>query len=98
MSEINRLTKITFAEQVEFDKARTIRSHKTKGKPMSKILKRQIHQPGRRGAFYNPNVTPVVFTSIAGLRTPVKRNELCPCGSGMKYKKCCRLKKQGVPK
>ena len=22
------------------------------------------------------------------------RNELCPCGSGKKYKKCCALKKQ----
>jgi len=21
----------------------------------------------------------------------VKRNELCPCGSGIKYKKCCGL-------
>jgi len=23
--------------------------------------------------------------------TPIKRNELCPCGSGKKFKRCCSL-------
>jgi uncharacterized protein len=27
--------------------------------------------------------------SIDRQRTPVRRNELCPCGSGLKFKKCC---------
>lgn len=53
-----------------------------------------VGNTGRRGAFFNPNVKPVKFMSIAGLQTPVKRNQLCPCGSGKKYKHCCRLRKQ----
>jgi len=24
----------------------------------------------------------------------IGRNQICPCGSGIKYKKCCLLKKQ----
>jgi hypothetical protein len=24
----------------------------------------------------------------------IGRNELCPCGSGLKYKRCCALKKR----
>ena len=28
---------------------------------------------------------------LAILNTPVKRNDKCPCGSGLKYKKCCGL-------
>ena len=26
----------------------------------------------------------------------IGRNDLCPCGSGKKYKKCCALKEEGV--
>lgn len=24
----------------------------------------------------------------------ISRNDLCPCGSGLKFKKCCRLKNE----
>jgi len=37
------------------------------------------------------------ITAASGPGTPARnvgRNDLCPCGSGKKYKKCC-LKKQG---
>ena len=27
----------------------------------------------------------------------IGRNEPCPCGSGIKYKKCCALKKDKTP-
>ena len=27
----------------------------------------------------------------------IGRNELCPCGSGRKYKKCCLMKKEAAP-
>ena len=26
---------------------------------------------------------------------PIRRNETCPCGSGVKFKKCCLLTKRG---
>lgn len=28
----------------------------------------------------------------------MKRNEICHCGSGVKYKKCCLFKEQGFEK
>lgn len=33
----------------------------------------------------NPNVTRIVQRKIG-------RNEICPCGSGKKFKKCCLIK------
>jgi uncharacterized protein YecA (UPF0149 family) len=35
------------------------------------------------------NITPIKVETKPG------RNELCPCGSGLKYKKCCGLNKVG---
>ena len=38
------------------------------------------------------------LSKAVGRRRKVGRNSPCPCGSGKKYKKCCRLRaKQGVP-
>jgi len=34
-------------------------------------------------------VVPIATLSQGSLRRKVGRNELCPCGSGKKYKKCC---------
>lgn len=34
------------------------------------------------------------YVNIAGLRDAGKRNQPCPCGSGLKYKKCCLNKRQ----
>ncbi len=38
-----------------------------------------------------PNLTSVYSKNIEPIIAPLKiyRNELCPCGSGKKYKKCC---------
>lgn len=30
------------------------------------------------------------YTPVAGKSAPVGRNAPCPCGSGRKFKKCCR--------
>jgi tetratricopeptide (TPR) repeat protein len=54
--------------------------------------------PGRRDQFHQPNARPL---SLISLRSnckeppdvmPVGRNDPCPCGSGLKYKKCCLAK------
>lgn len=58
----------------------------------SKNLKIVPSSMTRRGAFFNPNINVVKFQSVATLRAPVGRNQLCPCGSGKKYKVCCRVK------
>lgn len=63
-----------------------------------KILKNPVSSMFRRGAALNPNVHTVQYVNIAGLRDIGKRNQECPCGSGVKYKKCCRLKKREAPK
>lgn len=34
-------------------------------------------------------VSPDVFSSSPSLHSKVGRNDKCPCGSGLKYKKCC---------
>ena len=47
------------------------------------------------------NLVPVIQTSNSGYRQPLRRavekhhrNEPCPCGSGLKYKRCCAEKDQ----
>ena len=45
-------------------------------------------------------INPFVFSSYEtpsmikarSFRDKIKRNEKCPCGSGKKYKKCCKWK------
>lgn len=34
-------------------------------------------------------VSPLPQTSVSVKRSKIGRNEPCPCGSGLKYKKCC---------
>jgi hypothetical protein len=31
------------------------------------------------------------------VRGPIGRNDLCPCGSGLKYKRCCANKRDRMP-
>jgi hypothetical protein len=35
------------------------------------------------------SMTPLAALSSSGRKRKIGRNELCPCGSGKKYKKCC---------
>jgi hypothetical protein len=34
------------------------------------------------------------FESEGGMSAKIGRNELCPCGSGKKYKRCCLVKEE----
>lgn len=40
--------------------------------------------PHGMGTMYSKKIEPIVRTT-----EKVGRNKLCPCGSGLKYKKCC---------
>lgn len=43
----------------------------------------------KRGAYFNPNVIPVLDTEPVSKKLNYPRNQLCPCGSKKKYKYCC---------
>ena len=88
--EINILKQITFEREQATNYRRSMKMAR------GKILKHAVAMTGRRGAMFNPHVKPVVFQNMAGLRETVKRNAKCPCGSGLKYKNCCKHKKQGT--
>lgn len=44
----------------------------------------------------NPNAT-MFTTLLTGEKEMKSINSPCPCGSGKKYKKCCRIKKRPQP-
>ena len=61
------------------------------------VLATQVtKQPAERKQVLNPTMTNKGDGSVA--KTPVIKkdkvgvNDLCPCGSGKKYKKCCKAK------
>ncbi len=39
-----------------------------------------------------PKMTKSDITTVVKTETTIGRNEPCPCGSGLKYKKCCMNK------
>ncbi len=41
----------------------------------------------------NNGYTPLELRELINKRNKVGRNDLCPCGSGIKYKKCCLINK-----
>lgn len=53
----------------------------------TRIRRRQIEQMQHRLGYKHP-------TPQLPARRDVGRNKPCPCGSGMKYKKCCMSKVQ----
>jgi len=62
-------------------------SHKESASPMS--------APSKRENVYGSAATPDKRTSTPYVKSKseqVGRNDPCPCGSGLKYKKCCMLK------
>ena len=56
---------------------------------------KQMVAPGKRENVYGSAATPDKKTSepyVKSKSEQVGRNDPCPCGSGLKYKKCCMLK------
>ena len=53
------------------------------GKRITRFLESEV---GKRTMF-RPSGKEPVHIKIPG------RNDICPCGSGLKYKTCCRIKK-----
>jgi len=45
--------------------------------------------PKEQEMSYSHNDGPVKKTPVVRAADKVGRNDLCPCGSGKKYKKCC---------
>ena len=44
---------------------------------------------------------PILFEPVTTIRREhpkVGRNDLCPCGSNLKYKRCCLMNPQNLPK
>lgn len=46
----------------------------------------------RKGAYFNPNIIPVLDTEPVSKKVNYPRNKPCPCGSTKKYKSCCYAK------
>ena len=57
----------------------------------ARFVLESIPAPANRAADDIPEPTPQPAPSRLNLRPPPKigRNDYCPCGSGLKFKKCC---------
>ena len=59
---------------------------------IQKMFERVSMSPEQARAFrlrYRPMVVPPTEKQMARTPPRIGRNDLCPCGSGKKFKKCC---------
>ena len=83
--DLEKLQKITEAEQIVIGKINKLEKKRTEvAKPLIE---------GFAGGKPQPKGTKKVGNTIVRSEAKVGRNDPCPCGSGLKYKKCCGANK-----
>lgn len=68
-------------------------------------LSNKIQKPEQINIEITQQIMEIMGISLKGKSSPVTRkvvkigqNNICPCGSGKKYKKCCNINYKGTPK
>ena len=55
----------------------------------SQAIKEEIKKKEQENLTFSHSDEPAVKKPVKRRQEKVNRNDLCPCGSGKKYKKCC---------